>query len=303
LKSTVNSIHAIVVTYNPDLEVLEHELTLVGPQVNKVWIVDNGSSNKVMNWLHSRALSLQFELLCLGQNYGIARAQNEGICMAKAAGADYIILFDQDSAPSSNMVSKLFELAHFQRKQGIKVAGVGPNYRDARQENPPPFIRISGLKVLRQFCSSLDAVVEVDYLIASGCLIPMDTLNDVGLMRVEFFIDYVDIEWGLRAKRLGYQSYGVCGATMAHDLGEEPIKFLGKSYPLHSPTRHYYHFRNAVWMYRQEYLPLNWRLVDGWHLLLKFGFYSLFAKPRLKHIYMMTKGLLHGLAKRMGPYH
>lgn len=119
-------------------------------------------------------------------------------------------------------------------------------------------------------------------------------------MRDDFFIDYVDIEWGLRAKTLGFQSFGVCGAMMAHDLGDEPIEFFGKRYPLHSPLRHYYHFRNAVWMYRRGWLPIQWRLVDGWRLLLKLGFYTLFAKPRLQRLKMMTRGVVHGLIGRMG---
>jgi len=245
-------------------------------------------------------LPVPLKVIPFGENLGIARAQNEGIQAARQNGADYVILFDQDSAPASDMVAQLLAAAKRQAAQGIKVAGVGPNYLDSRQGNPPPFIKVSGLRVHRQLCTSPDAVVEVDYLIASGCLIPMCTIDEVGGMRDDFFIDYVDIEWGLRAKTKGFQSFGACGAIMAHDLGDEPIEFLGKRYPLHSPLRHYYHFRNAVWMYRQGWLPINWRLADGWRLLLKFGFYTLFAKHRLQHLKMMAKGVMHGMVGRMG---
>lgn len=292
--------YAIIISYHPDLSKLERLLSAVSLQVQGVVVVDNGSSESVVAWLQSGRLPLHVRVISLGENQGIARAQNEGISAARNDGADYVILFDQDSVPAPDMVAQLMAAAERQAARGIKVGGVGPNYLDSRQGNPPPFIKVSGLRVHRQLCATPDAVVEVDYLIASGCLIPMSTIDDVGGMLDELFIDYVDIEWGLRAKTKGFQSFGVCGAMMAHDLGDEPIDFLGKRYPLHSPLRHYYHFRNAVWMYRQGRLPIYWRLADGWRLLLKFGFYTLFAKPRLQHLKMMTKGVFHGFIGRMG---
>jgi len=293
-------VYAVIVSYHPDFDKLADLLDSLVLQVQGVVIVDNGSSEDVDSWAYGRQLSLTVCAVTLGKNMGIARAQNEGIRTARKAGATHVILFDQDSAPASDMVDRLLMIALHQAAQGIKVGGIGPNYLDSRQGNPPPFIKISGLRVQRQQCINSKSVVDVDYLIASGCLIPMDTLDEVGGMRDDLFIDYVDIEWGLRAKTLGYQSYGVCDAAMAHDLGDQPIQFLGKRYPLHSPVRHYYHFRNAMWMYRQSWLPLNWRVADGWRLFLKFGFYSLFAKPRLLHLKMMTRGILHGIVGRMG---
>jgi rhamnosyltransferase len=146
-----------------------------------------------------------------------------------------------------------------------------------------------------------DDVVEVDYLIASGSLIPLATLNAVGAMAEDLFIDYVDIEWGLRARGLGFRSYGVCAARMEHNLGEAPIRILGHSVPLHSPLRHYYHFRNAVWLYLNGNMPLHWKCADGWRLVLKYGFYTLFARPRLAHVRMMSRGILDGLRGRLGP--
>jgi rhamnosyltransferase len=69
---------------------------------------------------------------------------------------------------------------------------------------------------------------------------------------------------------------------------------------VHTPLRHYYHFRNAVWLYRQNWVPRNWKWVDGYRLLLKYVFYSLFARPRVTHWRMMTLGIWHGLRGRAG---
>jgi rhamnosyltransferase len=114
------------------------------------------------------------------------------------------------------------------------------------------------------------------------------------------FIDYVDIEWGLRARRCGYRSYGVCAAAMTHSIGDSPITLLGKRYLVHSPLRHYYHFRNAAWLYKQKYVPLQWKLADGLRLATRYLFYTFFARPRLSHCRMMTIGLFDGVRSRLG---
>lgn len=286
---------AIVVAYHPDIDLLGAQLTRLAPQVTDIVLVDNGSPCDLVAWNAERVPAAAV-VIALGENLGIAAAQNVGIQWARKRRAEFILLMDQDSIPAPDMVEKLISAI---AKQSSPAA-VGPRYLDKRQDNPPPFIRIQNLTLGRCACATEDSVVSVDYLISSGCLIPMSVLDKVGYMRDDLFIDYVDIEWGLRARHHGFQSYGVCGAHMQHSLGDQPIKFLGKNIPLHSPLRHYYHFRNAVVLYKEQWVPLNWKLVDGWRLCLKYVFYALFAKPRLAHLHMMTLGVWHGLRGKGG---
>lgn len=300
MKKHSAGVWAVVVTFMPDLNTLGLLLDSVMPQVGGVVVVDNGSSASVLDWLEAYHALVPLIAIPLHGNQGIAAAQNIGIEYARGQEADYVILFDHDSNPASDMVVKLLAAAQAKMALGIDVAAVGARYLDKRNENSPPFIQVSGLQVKRQSCDCADSVVDVSYLIASGCLIPMRALNVVGGMKEELFIDYVDIEWGLRARSKGFYSFGVCAALMSHDLGDAPFHFFGRKYPSHSALRHYYHFRNAVWMYRQSWLPLNWKLADGWRLILKYGFYSLYAKPRHVHWWMMTRGIWDALRGRMG---
>jgi rhamnosyltransferase len=293
-------ITAVVVTYHPHPQGLSFLLNALRLQVDETVVVDNGSPEDIVSWLQSESAAGKFHLEVLGENLGVAAAQNRGIRVAADLGGDYVVLFDHDSLPAPDMVPRLVKAAEAKVAEGYKVGSLGPRYVDPRQSNPPPFIRIRGLRLERRSCTSPDDVVEVDYLISSGCVIPMSVLREVGPMREDFFIDYVDIEWGLRAKAKGYQSFGVCGAEMFHSLGEEPIPFLGKKFPNHSPLRHYYHFRNAIHLYKEPWVPLNWKLVDGWKLMQKFGFYSLFGKPGRGHFKMMSRGLLHGVVGKSG---
>jgi rhamnosyltransferase len=286
---------AVVVTYQPALEVIEQLLDALVPQVTSVVVVDNGSHSDLAAW-NSERDTRAVEVLLLDENRGIAAAQNVGIQWARNRGAGFVLLMDQDSIPAPDMVEKLISVISEQPSP----AAAGPRYLDERQDNPPPFIRIRGLRLERYACSTEESVIPVDYLIASGCLIPMSVLDKVGGMRDDLFIDYVDIEWGLRARHHGFQSYGVCSARMQHSLGDHPIKFFSVNFPLHSPLRHYYHFRNAVLLYKEPWVPLNWKLVNGGRMCLKYVFYSLFAKPRMAHWRMMTLGVWHGLAGKTG---
>lgn len=289
---------AVVVSYQPKLEGLGALFAALASQVDTVVVVDNGSDGHFGSWLEKYHPSVHG--IFWGFNAGVATAQNVGVDWARRQGADYVVLFDQDSLPAPDMVHYLINAVQAKQAAGCKVAAVGPRYLDERQDNPPPFIRVHGLKLLRQVCDKSNSIVEVDYLISSGCLIPVSSLDCVGVMRESLFIDYVDIEWGLRAHHHGFQSYGVCSAHMQHSLGDQPINFFGKSIPLHSPLRHYYHFRNALLLYREAWVPLNWKLVDGWRLCLKYFFYSMFAKPRMAHWHMMTLGVWHGLMGKTG---
>jgi rhamnosyltransferase len=292
---------AIVVTYEPDLKALSALLNNLDGQVDIVMLIDNGSINAAsLNCFGTLPESRRVTVQLLDKNIGLAEAQNIGIEFANRREATHIILFDQDSLPSRDMVLQLLSAEHFLLNQKKNVAAVGPCYIDERQENPPPFISIVGLQLLRHSCENREDPVEVDYLIASGSLIRTEVLRKTGLMRGDFFIDYIDIEWGLRAKRLGFRSFGVCSAKMNHSLGDAPIKWMGKNIPLHSPIRHYFHFRNAVRLYCEKGIPLNWKIVDGYKLFLKFFFYSIYATPRLNHLSNMLAGIRDGILGRSG---
>ncbi|WP_075657608.1 glycosyltransferase family 2 protein [Pseudochrobactrum sp. B5] len=294
-----DSIAAIIVTFNPDLAQLSQLVKNLQSQSVSVVIVDNKSNTDLSDFVKKIDRPVQFAPL--DQNYGIAKAHNVGIQIARESEFEYVLLMDQDSIPAGNMVRTLYAEAKKKMQAGIKLACVGPRYEDPRQKNPPPFISIKGIRHVRHTCSRPEDVIEVDYLISSGSLIPLSTLNVVGDMKEELFIDYVDIEWGLRAQRNGFASFGLCGAYMEHDLGDDPIVFFGRKIPIHSPLRHYYHFRNAIWLYKQSEPKANWKVVDATRLVRKFVFYSIFTKNSLQHFKMMTLGIFDGITNRMGP--
>ena len=295
----IPKVAAIVVTYKPDVIKLHALVNAVVDQVDWLVLIDNGEGLIYSKFSIDRKIP-NLHALSMGENRGLAAAQNEGIKKAKDLGAEFALFLDQDSLPAPDMVASLLEAITTLQEQGLRVAAVGPRYTDQNQGNLRPFVRIRGLCVKRFDCESSDQTVQVDHLISSGSLIPMAVLTAIGGMREALFIDYVDTEWSLRASRMGYRLFGVCNATMRHELGDRPYRFFGSYLPIHSPARHYYLFRNSVWLYRQDWISWNWKAAILWSVLFKLIFFSLVPRDRLSQVKMMCRGLSDGVRGRMG---
>lgn len=286
------AIVAVIITYNPDVQRLARQIAVLQPQVWQIVIVDNGSAENMEAWAQQwPAAGALLRVVPLGKNRGIAAAQNQGIACARAQGASHVLLMDHDSLPAPDMVSHLLNAL----QSRADAAAAGPWYTDPRRSRAgTPFVRIEGLSMRRLACTGPQTILPVDHLIASGCLIPMAVLERVGPLREDFFIDFVDVEWCLRARHAGYAVYGVCAAQMEHSLGDSPERFLGREYLSHAPWRHYHHVRNALLLYREPWVPLNWKCVSAWRLALKIGFMVIVPAARWQHLRQTARGLLHG---------
>ena len=293
LSCTPARIAAVLVTYRPEPNRLGLVLAAAAKQVDHIVVVDNarGEGLEAVNW------TSQVEHIDLGSNLGIAAAQNAGIRRAFFQGATHVLVLDHDSIVGEHMTERLLKVWEERTASGVRVAALGANYRDPRRPDTSPFIQIKSWRLRRV---PNVGVVDVSYVISSGCLISREAFDAIGPMNESLFIDYVDIEWGLRAQMLGWKSFGVGNAVLDHTLGDAPLWIFGSGYPLHSPLRHYYMVRNAVWLLMRTALPTQWKVVESWHLVRRVLAYAVFApKPHL-HIAAMFKGLRDGLMGRMG---
>lgn len=294
-------VYAVIVTFNPDISGLEKLIAALIPQIAGAVIVDNGSNFDISLW-HSAIDCSNLFLLKLDGNFGIAYAQNVGIKALLKRDPKYILLSDQDSIPDLNMVCELRNTAIHLTHSGKSVAAIGPYYYDTRKRQASPFFRVEGFSFKRQLAKDAANIVEVDFLIASGCLIPVDVFDTVGLMNADLFIDYVDTEWGLRAKIFGFQSFGIFSTSMKHTIGDKYVNFLGREITFHSPIRYYYYIRNGIWLYKQKHLPLNWKIADGSRMLVRFFINVLISESKWENFYMMVRGLMDGINSKMGHY-
>jgi len=232
-------------------------------------------------------------------NLGIATAINQGVELLLKAGCTSALLFDQDSEPSTQLLETLPQLLEVELRERAQVALIGPAYEDARLGGVAPFVRFGYLK-LQRVAPEGTRPLEVDFLISSGSCINLAAWHEIGPMDDALFIDFVDLEWCVRARSRGYAVLGAPGLRLAHELGGEPVRVLGRQYPSHSPLRHYYLFRNAVALIKRSYIPWTWKSTELVKFPFRLAIYGLFLQPRLSHLRMALMGIWHGLTGRMG---
>ena len=259
----------------------------------------------MFSFLISNFIFLKFEattILTQGvrqeENVGIAAGHNIGIRQAIEQGAKFVLLLDQDSQIELDMVLKLRSAYTELNEKGFQVAAIGPQYRDADNGMLSSFIKVGLFRFIHCDCENNASLVEADFIVSSGSLLPVAALKVIGLMDEKLFIDHVDTEWCFRAKSKGLQIFGLCGAVMTHSLGEhrKEVWFLRKrSVPFHKPFRYYYMFRNSVLLYQRGYMPLNWKFVDMVRCLKMVVFFSLAAENRFICLKMMFLGVVDGL--------
>lgn len=289
---------AIVVACNPDLKLLHKMLTAIAEQVGGIVIVDNSTTVVTPDF---QDLQCSVRLLSLGGNFGIARAHNVGIMYAEKQGYKSVILMDQDSIATPEMVKKLLVADNQLTKERRKIAAIGPQLIDPIRKKSIPFIIRKGKRIQRFSCNNTrgNLIFEVEHLISSGSLISINALQQIGKMEEGLFIDYVDIEWAFRARKAGYLSYATCASVLEHHLGDRLVTnpfFRNRFIPLYSPERYYYHFRNAFVLYKRRYVPFSWKIYHfSRHIIFKFFFFSLILPPRRKNCQMMLLGMLHAI--------
>lgn len=235
-------IFAVLVSYKPDLKLLTDVIASLFHQVDSVIIVDNGNTE----------FSSAFDkciVIHLNANFGIAYAQNRGIEKAFELGADWILLSDQDTVYPPDYVSSMLESARKNTLQNI--GGLVPVVFDEISGRRVPVM----LEKMKGAVPPVSGCLKVAHAVASGTLIPADALQKCGLMREDFFIDFVDHEWCWRAASCGLNIYCLADVVIHHQLGDRMEKRFGLNIVYRSLFRFYYIIRNGYYLlYHTDYL-------------------------------------------------
>lgn len=292
-------ITAIVVSYNPDLSVFPEVLSRILTQVDNLVLVDNGSSNcqELKKLLNSYEHNI--DVILLDENLGLATAQNVAIKRVLNK-SEFIILFDQDSLIEECLIRNLV-IAHCAiNHSGKKVAAVGPTFYDPGTGSFYPATLYWGPFIKRV---KLEAKpVEATFIIASGCLISVAALNTIGLMNEGYFIDYIDVEWCLRARSHGYGVYMIPTAKMQHTIGDARISIMGRTLSVHSPLRRYYLIRNSFLIVRLKHIPTGYKIREMCFNFLRAIIAITRNKDKRSTFHYICRGVFDGLRGKAGRF-
>ena len=220
---------AIVVGYNVEPENMKQNIQTYIQYVDKVLIVDNSTKNMNLSTLEDDNI----KYITLNGNFGIAKALNVGIKYAKENQYKYVLTMDQDSKFNNNLIDE------YSKNENEKIIIYSPNYIIER-------------KLIKKKKQDIEYVY---WTMTSGNLLNIQLYEQVGPFLEKLFIDAVDYEFCLRARKKGYKILQCNKAILLHNPGITKIKKIGKfeyKYGYMSPLRLYYQIRNLSVLYHYE---------------------------------------------------
>ena len=268
----------LIIFYKPTEKQMKNASLLA--EYFKVFIVDNTPD------VEASTLNLPVNVTyCpLHNNYGIARAQNEGIDIIKKKGYKGLIFLDQDSEPDVGVINGLLYAINELAVHDEKTIAVGPLIIDKETNNR--------YKTSQNIVSDYQKVTA---LISSGTIVRMDYLEYVGGMDESLFIDNVDHEWCWRAAKKGYSIYRANKVLFPHKVGNKTHHFFGIQFLEAAPARYYYKTRNTILLLRRDYVPTKWKVKNVIRLFATFFILPFFSMEPWLSFRNMLKGFWDGI--------
>jgi len=292
----------VIVTYNPDKNILHSMVLQLLKSSVCIYIVDNrfsiDSTNYVRNLLSE--YSDRIRLIALERNYGIAKALNIGVNQAIKDNHKYALLLDQDSIPQDGLLEEMLSTAKMLSETDSQTVAIGPRLYDPRSDRYFKFALLKWGIWKKVGCGTNgENLIKCEFLNSSGSFIFLRYWKIVGPFREDFFIDHVETDWYMRVRYLGLKCYGLCSKShLIHHMGDSVCRywFFGWRYmPHRSPERHYTIVRNAIRLSKSKYTPVLWGVNAAVKIIFTFLYFSIFDKSRRRQAKYIFNGVKDGL--------
>lgn len=238
---TIDSILAGVVTYEPDIERLEQNISELSKQVKYVMIVDNGSSNKdEIQKLIKKFKHIDIECLFNDRNLGIAQALGTIMDYASKKGFEWVLTLDQDSVIKKDLINEYMSVAGKKENQDVAMFTClikDRNFVDRKYEYQKEWTK------------------SVPYCITSAAFTNVEDYKMTSGYDERFFIDCVDFDICYLLREAGYRILRINYTGLIHEVGHgENRRFLWKKIVVYhqKPSRIYFLARNTVWMWKKH---------------------------------------------------
>lgn len=285
---TAQSVCAVIVTHNPRPTFIDN-IVAVAAQVGHVAVVDNGSGGETEQLLQELEKRLGCKVIRNHQNLGIAAALNLGVKHAIGVGFDWVCTFDQDSRVSEGFIFKMLE-TYQQAPHPEKVALLAPSYRD----------RGSGVDLRLKRAANGEILTAM----TSGSMMLSSAIQKLGFFDESLYIDAVDIEFCLRARRKGMlilQS----PAVLLHSLGRTKYyHWFGLRFGVtnHSAGRRYYMTRNRLRLLMRYAADWSWTWRESRAMLLDVAKIVLAEDNKWRKFRAMAAGTADALSGKVGKH-
>lgn len=213
----------------------------------RVVVVDNGSTDGSLERLTPLLDPSRDKLLCAGRNLGFTGGVNLGLRYARDHGSEYFFLLNNDATVAPDCLTRLVQASASRPDIGFvgpKIvwegepgrlwsAGVSVAWPAARVNahyNEPDDGRFNGRRLVQGL---------------TGCalLVTSAVLDHAGLLDDRYFAYYEDLDWRLRAGRIGLRALYAGDARATHQGSATTNRGAGRS---QSALANYYGARNGL---------------------------------------------------------
>ena len=294
---------AVIVTYNRK-ELLSQNIEMLLKQtmtVDSIIIVDNCSSDGTYEYLKNCGWTTEpFLYLKTETNIGGAGGFYTGVKAAYEAGADWIVLMDDDGRMADEHTMEILYRAA--RKLYDENRGERKLFVNALvQKGELLSFKIDHMyTVVEAMMAAKNGLIEGAANPFNGTLISRELVSDIGYPKKEFFIKGDEVDHKQRALDAGAYVGTVTEAKYIHPRPETVEKtVLGVKVPffVEAPWKEYYAARNFTYMYK----------LQEWYkgILFELIFVKLLAVISLKckkmeTIKMLFKGVYDGWKGNLG---
>lgn len=224
---------AVFILYNPQKEHLQNIIEK-SSFFDLILVFDNTETFDT----NSAKLFAKFENICYlneATNFGISKALNIALNKTSNLGYSFAMLFDQDSVMMIEDIRRMLMQVEVLNDKKIGIYSPKIIYKEKKNK-----------KIYKE-----EEFREKKWVITSGSLLNLKAYEEVGSFDENLFIDRVDYDYCFRLRKKGFKIIEIQNVFLFQKLGYTNPKSIFK-FPEHSPIRHYYAFRNRLYIAKKN---------------------------------------------------
>ncbi len=210
-------IRTVIVTFNSIKTITECLDSVIKQPNNRILVVDNGSTDGTKELVKNNYPVI--EMINSQKNSGFAGGNNAGINKVLRYKCDYVLILNPDTKLFPNTINNLVSFAKTKSNQGIfgpkivqpdgKIWSAGGSLDNKRYS-------AKLIKFGKSYRSQPEKSCICEF-ISGTCMLIKAELIKKGLRFYEpYFLYYEDVEFCLKAQKLGFPSYFVDEAEVIH---------------------------------------------------------------------------------------
>ena len=256
--------------------------------IGEVIIIDNGSTDSSIDYIHSNSFNFPVILIKNDENRGFAPAVNQGISSAKY---DYIFSLNNDTEIKEGSIKAMLDLIKEDNVFSVQAKMLQSDNRQRIDDAGDEYNLLGWTKKIgeNQDSDNYSEVFEIFSSCAGAALYKKEILDKIGLFDDNFFAYMEDVDLAIRSQINGYKNL-LCPDAIVYHIGSATSGSRYNDFKVKIAAR------NNVWTVYKN-LPIPLKILN--FIFLFFGFlikYIFFVKKGFGSFYI--EGIKEGLSTR-----